>query len=199
MSKVKHVEQVTHNRFLNFYNLEAENRKGGTFPYFMASRAESVEDLVMNRPDKRADGVAIYALKDDKVVLIRQYRYPVGGYVYEFPAGLVEEGEDFHISAVREMKEETGLDLKLEQVDPMFERACYTTDGMTDERCSMVFGRVTGEVSSKGLEDTEELEVVLADREEVRRILKEEQVAQMCGLMLMHFLHDTQDPFGFLR
>ena len=39
--------------------------------------------------------------------------------------------------------------------------------------------------------------MVLADREEVRRILKEENVAIMCSYMLMHFLHD-KEPFGFL-
>ena len=47
------------------------------------------------------------------------------------------------------------------------------------------------------LEDTEDLEVVLADREEVRRILKEERVAIMCAYMLMHFL--KEEPFGFLQ
>ena len=46
------------------------------------------------------------------------------------------------------------------------------------------------------LEDTEDLEVVLADREEVRRILKEERVAIMCAYMLMHFLKE-EEPFGF--
>ena len=48
------------------------------------------------------------------------------------------------------------------------------------------------------LEDTEDLEVVLADREEVRRILKEERVAIMCAYMLMHFLKE-EEPFGFLQ
>ena len=54
-----------------------------------------------------------------------------------------------------------------------------------------------GEISSEGLEDTEDIQVVLADKEEVRRILKEERVAIMCAYMLMHFLQD-EEPFGFL-
>ncbi len=53
---------------------------------------------------------SVYGEKRDKVVLIRQYRYTIGGYIYEFPAGLVEPGEDFHEGAVREMFEETGLE-----------------------------------------------------------------------------------------
>ena len=47
-------------------------------------------------------------------------------------------------------------------------------------------------------EDTEEIEVVLADREEVKRILREENVAIMCAYQLMHFLRD-EEPFAFLK
>lgn len=57
---------------------------------------------------------------------------------------------------------------------------------------------LSGQISREGLEDTEDLEVVLADREKVRRILKEERVAIMCAYMLMHFLKE-EEPFGFLQ
>ena len=55
-----------------------------------------------------------------------------------------------------------------------------------------------GEISKEAQEDTEEIEVVLADRNEVKRILKEERVAIMCAYMLMHFLKD-EEPFAFLE
>ena len=48
------------------------------------------------------------------------------------------------------------------------------------------------------MEENEEIEVVLADRREVRRILKEEHVAIICAYQLMHFLSDER-PFGFLE
>lgn len=52
----------------------------------------------------------------------------------------------------------------------------------------------------EGLEDNEEIEVVLADRAEVRRILKEEKLSINCAYLLMHFLHHTEeDPFYFLH
>ena len=52
----------------------------------------------------------------------------------------------------------------------------------------------------EGLEDGEEIEVVLADRTEIRRILKEENVSLMCAYMMMHFLYeDPEKPFGFLH
>ena len=83
-------------------------------------------------------------------------------------------------------------------VDPAYERPYFTTIGMTDESCATVFGYAAGEVSNEGLEDSEALEIVLADKEEVKRILKEENVAIMTAYMLMHFLHDSE-TFGFLK
>ena len=140
---------------------------------------------------------SLYGENQDKVVLIRQYRYSIDDYIYEFPAGLVEENEDYREAAAREMKEETGLEFRPMDVNPAYEKPAFTTIGMTDESCAAVFGISKGEISQEYLEDTEEIEVVLADREEVRRILKEENVAIMCSYMLMHFLHD-KEPFGFL-
>ena len=69
---------------------------------------------------------------------------------------------------------------------------------MTDECCGTVFGYCDGEINADLMEESEEIEVVLADREEVRRILREERVAVVCSYMLMHFLHD-EEPFAFLH
>ena len=99
---------------------------------------------------------------------------------------------------MRELREETGLTLHPLQVDTIFERPYYTTIGMTDECCATVYGYAEGEVSGDLMEDSEEIEVVFADRGEVRRILREERVAEVCAHMLLHFLHD-EDPFAFLE
>ena len=100
--------------------------------------------------------------------------------------------------AVREMKEETGLEFTPITVNEAYEKPAFTTVGMTDESCAIVFGTSAGEITKEFQEDTEEIEVVLADREEVKRILKEEKVAIMCFYMLMHFIHD-KEPFEFLK
>ena len=113
-------------------------------------------------------------------------------------AGLVDAGENYEQAAVREMHEETGLVFTPLETDPMYQEPRFTTVGLTDESCATVYGYSTGSVSGKYLEASEEIEVVLADREEVRRILKEERVAIMCAYQLMHFLAD-EEPFRFLQ
>ena len=200
MEKIRSIRQVTRNPRLNFFEAEAADREGKLFPYYIASRARTERELYMFDRQKRPDGVVIYSVYGearDRLVLLRQYRYPMDAYVYEFPAGLVEEGEDFRAAAVREMKEETGLDLAVAKVPAAFERPFGTTVGMTDERCSMVFGTASGQISLKGLESSEDLQVILADRREARRILEEENVAVMCAYMLMHFISDKGDPLAF--
>lgn len=201
MGKIHHVEKMTNNRFVNLYNVKATSVHNTPVNYFVASRAEEVDQLKLKTGKNTPDGVIIYSLygeNHDKVVLIRQYRYALGGYIYEFPAGLVEPGEDFHEGAAREMYEETGLTFSAIKVDPAYERPFFTTIGMTDESCATVYGYAAGEISDAAQEASEEIEVILADREEVKRILKEENVAIMCAYMLMHFVQD-EEPFAFLE
>lgn len=203
MEKIKGIRAMSENPHLNLYELKAVNKKGGEFPYYLASRGKRKDELKLRTRINRPDGVVIFGVKrgntpaQDRVVLVRQYRYTIDDYIYELPAGLVEEGEDYHLAAVREMKEETGLTLHPLTVEERYERPFFTTIGMTDESCAAVYGYVEGTICDSFQEDSEEIEVVLADRKEAARILQEENAAIMCAYHLMHFLHD-EEVFDFL-
>lgn len=201
MGQIHDIEKLTDSKFVNLYHINATSVHNTPVSYFVASRAKSIEQMKIKTRENTPDGVIIYSLygeKRDKVVLVRQYRYTIGDYIYEFPAGLVEPDEEFHEGAVREMHEETGLKFTPLKVNLAFEKPYFTTIGMTDESCATVYGYAEGEISKDAQEDSEEIEVVLADREEVKRILKEENVAIMCAYQLMHFLQDDE-PFAFLK
>ena len=200
MAKINSVEQLTENRFVNLFNVKGENDKGHKSNYFVASRCKTKEELMITTGKNVADGVSIYALcgeKRDRVVMVKQYRYPIDAYIYEFPAGLCEPGEDYHEAAVRELHEETGLTFHPLSVDPMYELPRFSSVGMTDESVAMVFGYADGEISDKYQELSEEIQVVLVDRDEARRILKEEHVAILAAYQLQHIIHD-EDAFAFL-
>lgn len=201
MGKITAIRKQTDNRYLNIYELDNVHKNGRQGKYFLASRAKDIEHLKMTTRKNIPDGVLIYALageKNDKVVLIRQYRYPIDDYIYEFPAGLVEEGEDYKKAAIREVFEETGLAFSPIEVPEGYEKPFFTSIGLSDEACATVFGYCKGEPSKEFLEDSEEIDVVLADKDEVRRILREEKVEIMVAYMLMHFLSD-EEPFAFLK
>ena len=70
---------------------------------------------------------------------------------------------------------------------------------MTDESCGTVFGYCRGTPTNTNQESSEDIQVVIADREECRRILKEENVAIMCAYMLMLFYASDVDPLKFLN
>ncbi len=195
MSHIGSIKPLAGTKFLNLYELDAVRRDGRHFPYYMVSRTGQTEKLKALTHKNIPDGVIIYSTFQDKLVLVRQYRYPVGGYVYEFPAGLVEPGEDISQAACREIYEETGLTLTVKSALPPY----FTTVGMTDESCATVFGTCEGTPSTSHQEDTEEIQVVLADRAEAKRILKEENVAIMCAYMLLHYISSQADPLAFLN
>jgi ADP-ribose pyrophosphatase len=68
--------------------------------------------------------------ENPQVLLLRQYRYAAGRYIYEVPAGKLDGNEDPEVCARRELLEETGLESEaMEHLTTI-----YTTPGFTDER-----------------------------------------------------------------
>jgi len=53
-------------------------------------------------------GVCVAAVDNGCLLLVRQFRYPFGRALYEFPAGKLEPGEDPEVCGRRELLEETG-------------------------------------------------------------------------------------------
>lgn len=203
MKKYTNIHKLSDNKFLNLFQLDALTDSGRPFDYFFVSRRKA-DQIKLLTGDSAAEGVVIYpVLREDpnKIVMIRQYRYPLGDYLYELPAGLIDEGETPDIAAVREMKEETGLTFEVyTEGDAAYRRPFFMGPGFTDESCNAVFGYASGTISRDEMEDTESIQVLVVDQEEARRILREEKVSLRAAYLLMNFLHaDRNAPFAFLQ
>lgn len=196
------VRRLTDNRFLNLYEMDALTDSGREFNYYFASR-NGEQNLPLYTGKVPRNGIVIYPVwkkEPDKLVMIRQYRYPLDAWIYELPAGLVDEGESPSQAAIREMKEETGLSFEpYEGGDGAFRRPLFLGAGITDETSASVFGYADGVLSGEFMEDTESIEVLLVDKARARQILREERLSLRAGLLLMAFLKmGKDDPFAFL-
>ena len=116
----------------------------------------------------RARGIkaaVILAMEDDHVLLVEQYRVPLGARCIELPAGLIgdyEEGEDTLVSAARELEEETGYRADYLEIIGAF----FSSPGMVSESFSLVRARGLTKVSEGGGVDGENIivhRVALAD------------------------------------
>lgn len=201
--KFTEVRKVTDNPFFNLYEMDARTNSGKPFGYYFGSRNDE-DHIKLKTKAMNVEGIVIYpVLKEepDRIVMIRQYRYPLDAYLYELPAGLVDVGETPAQAAIREMKEETGLDFEVfEGGNPAFRRPFFMGAGFTDECSAAVFGYAHGKITDRYLEDSESIQVILADKEEVMRILQEERVSLRGAYLLMQFLHsEAEHPFDFLE
>lgn len=196
------VRKVTDNPFFNLYEMDALTNSGKPFGYYFGSRNDE-DHIKLKTKALNVEGIVIYPVwkeEPDKIVMIRQYRYPLDAFLYELPAGLVDGGETPAQAAVREMKEETGLEFEVyEGGNPAFRRPFFMGAGFTDECSAAVFGYAHGTVTDRYREDSESIQVLFADKKEAERILREERVSLRCAYLLMQFLRSgREEPFGFL-
>ena len=164
---------ISKGKFVTLVAVTYVDRKGHTKRWQMVSRGEQPKCITgkTRRPD--AAIIVPYHRRENKLVVIKEFRVPVGGDQYGFPAGLLDSGEDLETAAGRELHEETGLDLvKVYRHSP----AIFSSAGITDEAITMVFAEVDGTASSIHNEDSEEIEVFLMDRDEVRSLLERRDI-----------------------
>ena len=117
-------------------------------------------------------GVCVFALDNEgKVILVRQYRYPMQEVVLELPAGKLEKGEDPSDSGLRELGEETGL--VPQTYLPM--GVSFSSPGIMEEKIYYFFATdlVQGPVHP---DDGEFLEVVRVPYEELLEMARKGEI-----------------------
>ena len=121
---------------------------------------EVVRDVV-----RHPGAVAVVALTDDgEVVLVRQFRAPIGRSMLEIPAGKLDvEGEDLAIAASRELAEEVGL--AAGRLEPLVR--FHNSVGFCDEECHVFLATELSAVDRdrQGVEELhmEEVHLALSD------------------------------------
>lgn len=105
--------------------------------------------------------------EDGELILERQYRHGLGVVSTEICAGVVEEGETPLQAAQRELEEETGYtggeweEIMIVSANP----------SIMDNLCHCFYARNVKKTNNQKLDDTEDIEVFLRSKEEVKEML----------------------------
>ncbi|XP_072922664.1 ADP-sugar pyrophosphatase [Hemitrygon akajei] len=131
------------------------------------------------KSNSNCDGVAILAvlkrtLHYDCLILVKQFRPPMGCYCLELPAGLIDDGETAEGAALRELLEETGYKGEISGTGPV---VCLDP-GLSNCTMRYVSVNINGDDSEnikpkQRLDDGEFVEVILIPLNELRKKIDE--------------------------
>lgn len=170
----KKMEKKLDGRFITRYDITYETVDGKEKVYEMISRDRNITQF--GQLHERPVDAVVLIMHDEtgeKILLNCEFRLAVGECVYNFPAGLIDEGETPEQSAKRELKEETGLDL-ITITDVLGES--YSAVGFSNEKNACIVGVAAGEFAPS-TSTVEEIEAAWYTKEEVRKLLAKEKFA----------------------
>lgn len=129
---------------------------------------------------RHAGSVAIAAMPTaDSVLLVRQYRHPVGGELWELPAGSIDSDEDAETAAKRECHEELGMIAgAAERLGEAWPLPGYCTEYMTFFRLTDL--RPPGADDAEAHQDEDEqIQAQVFTLEQVRRMVRSGEIKDL--------------------
>lgn len=124
-------------------------------------------DLAEREIVEHCGGSAVLCVKDDKIILVRQFRYAYKSELWELPAGKLNAGEDPKETAIRELEEECGL--KAERAEKLLE--VYPSPGYTSE-IIRIFKVTEFKEGVRHLDPEEFLDSKWFTKQELRQMIK---------------------------
>lgn len=123
---------------------------------------------------KHPGAVAVIPVTDEgKIVMVKQFRKPLERTLIEIPAGKIEKDEEPHVTAKRELEEETGYTTDHLQYVTSF----YTSPGFADEIIHLYFSDQLIPLEEKVVGDEDEfIEIMELTIEEAEQYVKERKI-----------------------
>ncbi len=188
------VETLLDTRFIKVFDLQYEPGKH----YFNATRRER-ERLVAGMTEEEfrsmtPDAVSLCAVwheegAEDRMLLNREYRFPLGQYVISVPAGLIDPEDArgdretaIRSAAVRELFEETGIRVTERDRVSLLNPCLFSSPGMTDESNAMVridlYGHRQDELTQSHAEGSEKFGGFrMVTRQEAGELMEKEPIS----------------------
>lgn len=170
----KEIRKLEQGKFITRYDITYETIDHKEKIYEMISRNPNIKtrEELTHHP---ADSVVLIMHDEtgEKLLLNKEYRMACGDFVINFPAGLIDPGEDYETSARRELKEETGLEItEIKDVIP----ESFSAIGFSNEKNICVVGVAAG-TFTPSTSTAEEIIAGWYTKKEVRELMQKEYFA----------------------
>ena len=175
-------------KFLRFYEFERQDQG----KYYVASRREPDRLPALMTEDEfkkhLPDAVSCFVVlnikgQEKKLLLNREFRYPLGQYMLSVPAGIIDPEDYDHenaieLTAARELYEETGIMVQESDEIAVINPCVFSTPGMTDESNALVYISINRDqmpkMSQTGAEGSEVFDgFCILDHKQAQKILSE--------------------------
>ena len=158
-------EKITDYPHLNLIRARYKDTAGTDKSWLYASRQNSaVPDAVVIVP---------FHQQENKLVIIKEFRVPLGGFQYGFPAGLVDPGESIVQAGRRELYEETGLSVvEVIKQSP----AIFSSSGLTDESICLLYVACEGAANTEHNEASEMIEVEMLSQAQAAGFIRQDNI-----------------------
>ncbi len=156
---------IYHGKILDLYKDKIELPDGN----------EAVREYVCH-----SGGSCVLCEKDDKILLVKQYRYPYGKELLELPAGKLNIGETPEQTAIRELEEEGGIIAgKVEKLFDVYPTPAYTNEIIRIYKATDI---KEGKVN---LDQDEFLSSVWVDKKELKQMIKRGEITDAKTLIAL--------------
>jgi len=172
--ELEFIEKIHQGKFITRYNLHYKTISGKPVVYEIISRNANIQTQTELHEGKiNAVVLILHDKSGEKILLNHEFRMAVGEWIYNFPAGLIDNGETIEQAAARELQEETGLNL--DSITDIWKES-YSTIGFGNEKNIVVEGIASGKILPSDSEN-EEIEAKWFSKEEIQDLLKKERFA----------------------
>ncbi len=159
------MKKVRDGKYLKGYDLTYLNKAGVKKTYEMVSLSDLKNETELG---KAVNGISIVAFKDEKMLLLKEFRMGVNRSIYNLCAGMLEQDETIEECIARELYEETGL--KLERIIKILPPS-FAAVSISDAKNQLAFVEVSGELSDH-TSPNEEIEPHFYTKAEMAALLK---------------------------